>query len=89
MVKELRREKSVSQLEKFAFLIRGKIRFFADISIDLTRERLKCSQNVAKTKTYLLHIFSVPTDFWLRTCALIKSVEFFSERLIRDLTATL
>ena len=64
--------------------------FFADIFIDLTRERLKCSQNVAYAKTYLLlHIFSVPTDFWLRTCALIKSVEFFSERLIRDLTATL
>ena len=47
MVKELRREKSVSQLKKVAFLIRGKISFFADISIDLTRERLKLSQNVA------------------------------------------
>ena len=41
MVRELRREKLVSQLEKIAFLIRGKVRFFANISIDLTRERLK------------------------------------------------
>ena len=41
MVKELLREKLASQLEKVAFLIRGKVRFFADVSIDLTRERLK------------------------------------------------
>ena len=46
MAKELRREKSVSQLEKFAFLIRGKIRFFAYIFIDLTQEHPKRSQNI-------------------------------------------
>ena len=45
--RELRRERSVSQLEKIAFLIRGKIRFFAYIFIDLTQEHLKRSQNVA------------------------------------------
>ena len=39
MVKELRREKSVSQLGKFAFLIRGKISFFADVSIDYDGKR--------------------------------------------------
>ena len=29
--------------------------------------------------------FSAPTDLWRRTCALLKSVEFFSENLIRGL----
>merc|ERR1711991_813447 len=70
--------------EKIAFLIRDKIRFFAYIFIDLTRKRSIRSQTIARTKSYLPHTFSFPTDSCGRTCALLKSVEKILEDLISE-----
>ena len=41
------------------FNFRGKIRFFADISIDLTRERLKSSTRVAVLDSVIQHIVCI------------------------------
>ena len=71
---------------KNAFLIGDKIRFFADIFINLTRKCPKRSQTIARTKSYLSHTFSFPTDSCGRTCALLKSVEKTLENLISECT---
>ena len=76
--------KSLQSYQKWALNQRQNQVFCFYIFVNLTRKRLMRSQTIARTKSYLPHTFSFPTDSCGRTCALLKSVEKILEDLISE-----